>query len=254
MRYRVDQGRGTHHRPMQGDARGTQVCDMILIFHVPLFSAWLKEVQKSGVRVQMVIDAPDDLEQFSHRRDLKDAVLYADGCTGRPSPSVTSAVGNRLTYECGEYPVMSQWGFADEPGPFDHWGGGHIHTFPNEGSANGKVVFAPGDIIILPYCRYVTSVALEIRDGHVISIEGGLDAELMRDWLEDGKTSENDRDPYALSHLGWGINPQARWYGSRFMARPRTQSRRRTSFCWKLPFLDRTEYAGRRQAIDSRPL
>ena len=35
----------------------------------------------------------------------------------------------------------------------------------------------------------------------------------MRDWLEDGKTSETDRDPYAVSHLGWGMNPQARWYG-----------------------------------------
>ena len=40
-------------------------------------------------------------------------------------------------------------------GRFDHWGAGHVHTFPNEGSANGTVVFQPGDIIVLPYCRYV---------------------------------------------------------------------------------------------------
>ena len=58
-----------------------------------------------------------------------------------------------------------------------------------------------------------TRCALEIRDGHVSSIEGGLDAKLMRDWLEDGKTSADDRDPYAVSHLGWGMNPQALWYG-----------------------------------------
>ena len=61
---------------------------------------------------------------------------------------------------------MTQWGYADEPGHFDHWGGGHIHTFPNEGSANGTVVIQPGDIVILPYCRYVVDpVRLEIRDG-----------------------------------------------------------------------------------------
>jgi 2,5-dihydroxypyridine 5,6-dioxygenase len=36
---------------------------------------------------------------------------------------------------------MSQWGYADEPGHFDHWGAGHVHTFPNEGTANGTVVF-----------------------------------------------------------------------------------------------------------------
>ena len=42
-----------------------------------------------------------------------------------------------------------------------------LHTFPNEGSATGTVVFQPGDIVILPYCRYVQdAVRLEISDGH----------------------------------------------------------------------------------------
>ena len=35
----------------------------------------------------------------------------------------------------------------------------------------------------------------------------------MRDWLDDGRKDADDRDPYAVSHLGWGMNPQARWYG-----------------------------------------
>ena len=66
---------------------------------------------------------------------------------------------------------------------------------------------------ILPFCRFVTDpVRLEVREGHVTKVEGGLDAKLMRDWLEDGKESDGDRDPYAVSHLGWGMNPQARWY------------------------------------------
>lgn len=109
---------------------------------------------------------------------------------------------------------MTQWGRADEPGHFDHWGGGHIHTFPNEGSATGVVVFSPGDIVILPYCRYIVDpVRLRVSEGYVVEIEGDLDAKLMRDWLEDGKSGTDDRDPYAVSHLGWGLNPQARWYG-----------------------------------------
>jgi 2,5-dihydroxypyridine 5,6-dioxygenase len=75
------------------------------------------------------------------------------------------------------------------------------------------VTIEPGDIVILPYCRFVTDpVALTIRDGHIVDIEGGLDAKLMRDWLEDGKSGADDRDPYAVSHLGWGLNPQSRWY------------------------------------------
>jgi len=109
---------------------------------------------------------------------------------------------------------MTQWGRADEPGHFDHWGAGHIHTFPNEGSAEGTVVFSPGDIVILPYCRYIVdTVKLIVREGHVTDIQGGLDAKLMADWLRDGKSSDADRDPYAVSHLGWGLNPQALWYG-----------------------------------------
>jgi 2,5-dihydroxypyridine 5,6-dioxygenase len=189
--------------------------DLLVIFHVPLFTKWLKQVTDGGTRVLMIIDAPDDLEQLMSPPGLKEACKHADALYRKTKKvRVTSGAGTDLAYERGEYPVMTQWGYADERGHFDHWGGGHIHTFPNEGSANGTVVFQPGDIVILPYCRYVVDpVRLEIRDGHVTRIDGGLDAKLMRDWLEDGKKDDKDREPYAVSHLGWGLNPQALWYG-----------------------------------------
>jgi 2,5-dihydroxypyridine 5,6-dioxygenase len=182
---------------------------------VPLFTSWLKDVRDNGTRVLMIIDAPDDLEHLIAPPGLKEACQYADDLYSKTkSVRVTSAAGTDLTFTRGEYPVMTQWGFADEPGRFDHWGGGHIHTFPDEGSANGTVVFAPGDIIILPFCRYVVDeVRLEIRDGFIRKIEGGLDAKLMQDWLDDNKESPDDMDPFAVSHLGWGLNPQALWYG-----------------------------------------
>lgn len=203
--------------PTIGQCKGTMealmACDMVLIFHVPLFSKWLKEVMNHGVRVQMIIDAPDELEQLQSPPGLKEAVLHAHRLYEKTRQvRVTSAAGTDLVYECGEYPVMSQYGMADEPGRFDHWGVGLLHTFPNEGSARGRVVIAPGDIIILPYCRYVQdAIELDIEGGHITSIRGGLEAKLMRDWLAEGKTSEDDRDPVAISHLGWGLNPQARW-------------------------------------------
>lgn len=197
----------------KGTLEALMAVDLVLIFHVPLFSKWLRDVQAKGVRVQMIIDAPDDLYQLQSPPGLKEAVLHAQSLYQKTREvRVTSRAGTDLTYRCGEYPVMSQYGMADEPGRFDHWGVGLLHTFPNEGSAQGRVVIAPGDIVILPYCRYVQdAIELEIRDGHIVSIEGGLDAALMREWLGDGKVSEGDRDPYALSHLGWGLNPQCRW-------------------------------------------
>ena len=203
--------------PTIGQCKGTleALCavDMVLIFHVPLFSKWLKEVMSRGVRVQMIIDAPDDLYQLQSPPGLKEAMLYAHDLYDKTrNVHVTSKAGTDLTYSRGEYPVMSQYGMADEPGRFDHWGVGLLHTFPNEGNANGQVIVCPGDIVILPYCRFVQDeIRIEVRDGHVTKIEGGLDAMLMRDWLAEGVTGPDDRDPYALSHLGWGLNPQARW-------------------------------------------
>jgi 2,5-dihydroxypyridine 5,6-dioxygenase len=205
--------------PTIGQCKGTleaaKAADLIVAFHVPLFTSWLRQVLDVGARVLMIIDAPDDLEQLFSPPGLKDAVLFAHERLAKTREvRVTSAAGTDLRYRCGEYPVMSQYGFADEPGHFDHWGAGHVHTFPNEGSASGIVVFQPGDIVILPYCRYVhDEVRIEIADGFVRKIEGGLDAKLMRDWLTDNQTSALDRDPFAVSHLGWGMNPQALWYG-----------------------------------------
>jgi len=203
--------------PTIGHCKGTLTAlkevDMILIFHVPLFADWLREVRAKGVRVQMVIDAPDDLEQLQSPPGLKEAVLHAHNIYERAREvRVSSVAGTDLTYRCGEYPVMSQYGMADEPGRFDHWGVGLVHTFPNEGSACGQVVVQPGDIVILPYCRYVQDrIEIRVEDGHIAHINGGLDAALMREWLRDGEEFEGDRDPWALSHLGWGLNPQCRW-------------------------------------------
>lgn len=203
--------------PTIGQCKGTLEAllraDMVLIFHVPLFSKWLREVQRNGVRVQMIIDAPDDLYHLQSPPGLKEAVLHAHARYAKTKEvRVTSAAGTDLSWRCGEYPVMSQYGMADEPGRFDHWGVGLLHTFPNEGSASGTVVIMPGDIVILPYCRYVQdAIRLEVREGHVTKIDGGLDAALMRDWLADGQAGPEDRDPYAVSHLGWGLNPQCRW-------------------------------------------
>jgi len=199
----------------KGTLEAARAADLMVIFHAPLFTAWLKEVMGAGTRVLMIIDAPDDLEQLMSPPGLKDAVLYADEQLAKTKKvRVTSSAGTDLRYECGKFPVMSQWGYADEPGHFDHWGAGHVHTFPNEGSANGVVVFQPGDIVILPYCRYVQDeVRLDIADGFVREIAGGLDAKLMRDWLDDNRAGPEDKDPFAVSHLGWGLNPQALWYG-----------------------------------------
>jgi len=197
----------------KGTVEALKAADLLVCLHIPLFTRWMKEVRAAGTRVLMIIDAPDDLAELMAPPGLREACLHAGARLERArTMRVTNDAGMDLRVRCGEYPVMVQYGFAEAPGRFDHWGAGHVHTFPDEGSAQGTVVFQPGDMVVLPYVRYVESeVRLEIRDGAIRAIEGGLDARLMRHFLEDGKRSPEDTDPFAVSHLGWGLNPQARW-------------------------------------------
>ena len=200
-----------------GGAKGTvealAAADLLLCLHVPLFTKWMKTVRDAGTRVLMIIDHPDDLADLMAPPGLKDAVVYSGKrLEDTKAMRVVSDAGTDLTVECGEYPTMIQYGFADAPGRFDHWGGGHVHTFPNEGSANGAVVVQPGDLVVLPYNRFVQDeIRIEIRDGFIRKIDGGLDAKLMNNWLEDNRRTPDDMDGHAISHLGWGLNPQARW-------------------------------------------
>ena len=197
----------------KGTLEAIKSADMLVCLHIPLFTRWLKEARDAGTRVLMVIDGPDELETLMSPPGLKEAVAYAGQRLERAKTMrITPPGGTDLTVKLGEYPTMIQYGYAEARGRFDHWGAGHVHTFPSEGTANGTVVLAPGDIVVLPYCRYVQDeVRLDICEGFIRKIEGGLDAKLMSDWLDGNKARPDDMDGHAISHLGWGLNPQGRW-------------------------------------------
>src|SRR5258708_36647150 len=67
---------------------------------------------------------------------------------------------------------------------------------------------APGDIN-LTFKRYLESaVRLKVEADYVTAIDGtGLDAELMREYF----AAWGEREAYAVSHVGWGMNRRARW-------------------------------------------
>jgi 2,5-dihydroxypyridine 5,6-dioxygenase len=115
--------------------------------------------------------------------------------------------GTDVTYELGQYEYLSQCGIASAPGGWDHFASALVATVAADEAAGGVVVLKPGDIVF-PYSRYVTEpVRLEVARGRITSIDGGLDARLIRDYL----ASFDDERAYALSHIGWGMNEHARW-------------------------------------------
>jgi 2,5-dihydroxypyridine 5,6-dioxygenase len=89
-----------------------------------------------------------------------------------------------------------------------HWPGGIVVNFPRPHAVNGRLVLDAGDVN-LTFKRYLESpVTLTIEDDYVTAIDGrGTDAELMRRYF----AAWGDREAYGVSHVGWGLNPRARY-------------------------------------------
>ncbi|CAA9440635.1 MAG: FIG00441354: hypothetical protein [uncultured Ramlibacter sp.] len=121
---------------------------------------------------------------------------------------VTSAAGTDLAISLQGAVVGGNWGYTTRPGTMTHWPGGLALAFPASGSVNGRLVMAEGDVN-LTFKRYLERpVSLAIESDYVTRIDGqGTDAELMRSYI----AAWGDREAYAVSHVGYGLNTAARW-------------------------------------------
>jgi 2,5-dihydroxypyridine 5,6-dioxygenase len=174
------------------------------IIHVPLRD----ELKRAGCRILTIVEPPDALERMFPAPEITEAVeaLRTRLATAR-TLTATSEAGTSLTYDLTETTANGQVGYADEPGRWDHWPSALVTAYPVDGSARGTLVLAVGDVV-LPFPRYVEApVTLQVEGGYVVDIQGGLDAELIRDYLE----SFDDKEVYCTSHIGFGMHPQAQW-------------------------------------------
>jgi 2,5-dihydroxypyridine 5,6-dioxygenase len=175
-----------------------------------MHAAELPAILKGGARVLYLSNEhPDVLERLAPSpadeqqvragmRQLREAKLML----------VTSPAGTKLEIGLEGARVGGVWGFTAKPGTLSHWPGGLCLCFPKSKSVNGKLVMAPGDLN-LTFKRYLENkVVLDIADDYITRIEGAsLDAELMREYF----AAWGDREAYAVSHVGWGMNTRARW-------------------------------------------
>jgi len=166
------------------------------------------EIQAAGTRVILVKEPPETFLRLLPQYDDKRRVEAAKRCLENArTMHITSKAGTDLRVELGEFPCLTQYGFTDQPGRWDHCPSTFVAIWPNELSANGTVVLAPGTTI-LPFKSYVrTPVTLTIRDGFIRDIAGDFDAQYLRDYM----ASFDDPEGYAVAHLGWGLNRNARW-------------------------------------------
>jgi 2,5-dihydroxypyridine 5,6-dioxygenase len=170
----------------------------------------LPEILGGGARVLMVSNEhPDALERLLPNPALEPKIRAGmKKLRGAKLMRVTSSAGSDLSIRIEGAPVGGVWGYAAKPGQIAHWPGGLCLCFPKAGTVNGTLALAPGDAN-LTFKRYVERpITLRIANDYVTAIEGdGLDAELMRSYI----AAWGERDAYAVSHVGWGMNPAARW-------------------------------------------
>ena len=121
---------------------------------------------------------------------------------------VTSPAGTDLAISLQGAVCGGNWGYTTRPGTMTHWPGGLALAFPAANSVNGTLVLAEGDVN-LTFKRYLDrAVTMRIENDYVTRIEGsGVDADLMRSYI----AAWGDREAYAVSHVGYGLNAAARW-------------------------------------------
>jgi 2,5-dihydroxypyridine 5,6-dioxygenase len=197
-------------RPVIGAlASSTAVIDLTV--EGMLHSLELGEILSGGTRLYMISNEhPEVLERLMPDPALR-AKVEAGATMMRQAAKmrVISEAGTDLAVDMRQAArIGGNWGFSDAPGSFAHWPGGLCACYPRAGSVNGTVVMDAGDANLTFKCYIEEPITLRIEDDFITAIEGrGLDAELMRSYF----AAWDDRNAYATAHLGWGMNPDARW-------------------------------------------
>ncbi len=193
---------------LQALAASTFVADCTVegLMHAPE----LPQILQGGARVLYISNEhPEVLERLAPSPVDEEKVRAAMRMLRAAKRlTVSSPAGTDLTINVAGARVGGVWGYTEKPGTLSHWPGGLCLCFPPAGSVDGTLVMAPGDLN-LTFKRYVESpVRLVVESDYVTRIEGqSLDAELMREYF----AAWGDREAYAVSHVGWGMNPRARW-------------------------------------------
>jgi 2,5-dihydroxypyridine 5,6-dioxygenase len=182
--------------------------DLVLDLMTLLFSPEQLDILKTGTKILLAVEPPEVLARLVPSLADRERVLAAKARIERAKEMhIVSAAGTDFYCPLGQFDAIAEYGFVDEPGRWDHWPSGFTLTFPDEGRAHGRIVIDRGDILLPQKCYVQERIELSVENGFATRIEGGVDAALLNDYM----ASFDDPEAYAISHIGWGLQPRARW-------------------------------------------
>ena len=185
-----------------------QRADIVIDHMLLLFSPEQIAMQEAGTRVLLIVEPVEILERLLPQEGLRERVEAAEIRLRRARTlRFINPAGTDVTYQLDQKPVMTEYGYTDRPGRWDHWPGGFLATLAAEHGVNGRVVMAPGDILYPQKYSLRNPIVFTIEHGRVSAITGDTDARSLREFIE----SYHDPRAYAVSHIGWGLNERCEW-------------------------------------------
>ena len=205
----------------QGDGKSTDLTPVVQILKdtdfvvdlstgsvLYLYGKGLTEVLSGGTRVLQVKANEEQLRRCFPTEEVRERTAKgAQWLEKSTDIRVVSKAGTNLKMRKKNRKGLTQYGISDEPGRWDSWPSGFLYCAPEEESASGTLVLDVGDLLVM-LGRYVAEpIRITVENGKIKRVEGGVDAVLLEERLEQAK----DPEAYIISHIGWGTDSRARW-------------------------------------------
>jgi 2,5-dihydroxypyridine 5,6-dioxygenase len=181
----------------------------------------LKAVLQKGVRIiilpfiynkeRFLRLMPDSLEIVQEIKETTER--YFSIVDKSKHARITSPAGTNLEFTLGNHKTGCNKGVVGG-GPQGFIGGmellpaGQVLRVPDKGSANGTVTLNRS-LMAHEFRKLNEPVELTVKDGYVVGIKGGIEAERLKEFL----ASWNDPEIYNLTELTIGTNPQCKFAG-----------------------------------------
>jgi len=126
---------------------------------------------------------------------------------GKKTVRVLTEKGTDVTLSIEGREIFTDDGILHEKGAFGNLPAGEVFVAPVEGTANGIIV---ADVSFAGIGVLKTPIKITVKDGFAVSIEGGEEAEKLKQLLASVKKKE----AYNIAELGIGTNMNAKPVGN----------------------------------------
>ena len=158
-----------------------------------LLSTYVKGIEEYVIRALLNVDVEAMISNAELVAKLWDQTKHC---------RVTSPQGTDVSFDLLPRRSLVGDGALSVDGEVDFFPGAQVSIAPLEETVNGTIVVDASDnlqgIAHAPY-------SLTLKNGVITAIEGGQEADFVREWLE----TRDDEKVYRLCHFTVGLNPEA---------------------------------------------